>query len=57
VFLAVAAIGMQRPEILWVLVLGVCEPLKLALILHRMRARDYHGVFHNALASARRDHA
>ena len=55
VFLGTAAIGMQRPEHLWVLVLAVCEPLKLALIVHRMRAGDYHGVFHRALASAPRE--
>ena len=44
-FVVLCAFMFGRPELFWPVVLGVCEPLKLALILWRIRQPAYEGIF------------
>ena len=48
-FLAIAAWGLTRVEFPWLPLLAVCETLKLALILWRIRRGPYVGAFHRRL--------
>jgi len=48
-FVLLTLYGLARPEIYWLLILGVCEPLRIALILYRIRKGDYVGAFYNQL--------
>ena len=38
----------RRPELYWPIILAVCEPLKLALIVYRIRQPNYVGIFSKA---------
>ena len=38
----------RRPELYWPVMLGVCEPLKLGLIVYRIRQSNYVGIFSKA---------
>lgn len=43
----------QQPEAYWLLVLGVCEPLRVGLIVYRVRQGHYVGAFYRQLAALR----
>ena len=45
-FVVLSIYGLNRPEIYWALVLSVCEPLRGALIIYRLRQGNYVGVFY-----------
>ncbi len=49
-FVVLTLYGLTRPEIFWPLILGVCEPLRVALVVYRVRRGQYVGVFHERLA-------
>ncbi len=48
-FTAVAGLGLLRPELFWPLALVLLEPLKVGLIVYRIRRGPYVGVFHEWL--------
>jgi hypothetical protein len=49
-FLCLSLVLLWRPEYYWLLVLGICEPLKLGLIIHRVGSGDYVGVYSSRIS-------
>ena len=47
-FMLLTLAFIRRPELYWPIILGVCEPLKLALIVYRIRQPNYVGIFSKA---------
>ena len=47
-FLLITLTLAGKPEIYWPIMLGVCEPLKLFLIVYRIRQPRYVGIFSKA---------
>jgi len=45
-FVVLSIYGLQRPGIYWPLVLGLCEPLRVALIVYRVRKGGYVGILY-----------
>jgi len=50
-FAVLSIYGLQQPEIYWLLVLGICEPLRGALICYRIRKGGYVGIFSGWLSA------
>ena len=48
-FLFISILTYNNPDVYWKLVLGICEPLKIALILFRMMKGPYRGAFHQEI--------
>jgi hypothetical protein len=48
-FMLLTLYGLTRPDIFWLLVLGVCEPLRIGLIIYHIRNRKYVGAFYGQL--------
>ena len=44
-FVAIVLGTFRRPELLWPVVLSVCEPLRILLIVARLRRGNYRGIF------------
>ena len=47
-FLALTLYGLTKPEIFWLLVLGVCEPLRIGLVVYRISKGNYVGAFYRS---------
>ncbi len=48
-FVALSLYGLTRPDLYWLLVLGVCEPLRILLVIYRLRKGGYVGIFYRQL--------
>lgn len=55
-FIALTLYGLTRPELYWVLVLGVCEPLRVGLVIYRLRQGNYVGAFYRQLGGLSNKH-
>lgn len=51
-FVLLTLYGLTRPEIYWLLVLGVCEPIRVALVIYRIRQGNYKGAFYRVFNRA-----
>ena len=47
-FVAITLALIRHPELYWPIMLGVCEPLKLGLIVYRVKQANYVGIFSRA---------
>ena len=48
-FILITILSFKRPDIYWKLVLGICEPLKIGLILYRILRGPYWGILHKQI--------
>ena len=48
-FILITVLSFNRPDIYWKLVLGICEPLKIGLILYRILRGPYWGILHRQI--------
>lgn len=44
-FIMIAACALREPSRFWLIVLGICEPLRLAVVAYSIRSGTYRGVF------------
>ena len=49
-FVLITLLSFNRPDIYWRLILLVCEPLKIGLIVYRIKKGNYTGIFYRQLA-------
>jgi len=54
-FILLTLYGLTRPEIYWLLVLAICEPLRVVLVVYHIRRGKHVGAFYRQLAKFRGD--
>jgi len=52
-FVGLSLYGLTRPDIYWLLVLGVCEPLRAMLVAYRISKGNYAGAFYSRFRSGK----
>ncbi|MBW2193044.1 MAG: hypothetical protein JRF27_04555 [Deltaproteobacteria bacterium] len=49
-FVIITLICLNRPDIYWKRILIICEPLKIGLVIYRIKKGGYTGIFYKQLA-------
>jgi hypothetical protein len=49
-FVIITILTFNRPDVYWKLIALICEPLKVGLIIYRIKRGNYIGIFHRQLS-------